>query len=164
MAEVGHFEFWRVPEESAPNVHEFILLRLSGPRDKSDRHRQKSGDPRDCLRRLVMIQRAESRCLESGPLSEGPTRPAFRDSLVTRLLVMLWGLAPLLRVSGQGAVNVTTIAGNMLFNSGPPSNYGFVDGLGTAAVFWYPEGVAIDSGGTFALIVRRGARKENDFR
>lgn len=49
---------------------------------------------------------------------------------------------------------VSTIAGNLALGSGPPTNYGQTDGTGTAASFYYPVGVAVDSTGSLALVVR----------
>lgn len=55
---------------------------------------------------------------------------------------------------------VTTLAGNVALSSGPPNNYGFSDGFGTAASFWNPTGVAVDGAGTFAVVVRSGAKRQ----
>lgn len=44
---------------------------------------------------------------------------------------------------------VTTLAGGV---GGVTA--GFVDGVGSAAGFWYPWGVAMDSAGTMAVVVR----------
>ena len=44
---------------------------------------------------------------------------------------------------------VTTLAGGLGGN-----NYGHADGAGPAASFFYPEGVAMDSAGSFAVVVR----------
>lgn len=49
---------------------------------------------------------------------------------------------------------VTTVGGNLNLSSGPPVNYGHSDGVGTAASFYYPSDIAMDSIGSFAIIVR----------
>ena len=48
---------------------------------------------------------------------------------------------------------VTTLAGNTSGTVGV-NNKGFADGLGTAAAFRFPWGVALSPGGVFAIIVR----------
>ena len=49
---------------------------------------------------------------------------------------------------------VTTLAGNAALSGGPPNNVGHADGVGTAASFYFPVGIAIDSTDTFAVVVR----------
>lgn len=48
---------------------------------------------------------------------------------------------------------VSTLAGNVALGGGPPNNYGFADGYGTAATFHQPFGVAVDAASTAAYIV-----------
>ena len=52
---------------------------------------------------------------------------------------------------------VTAVAGNIALSTGPPTNYGHADGVGTASSFFYPSGVAVDAGGSFAIIVSGAA-------
>ena len=47
---------------------------------------------------------------------------------------------------------VTTLAGNF------PRTLGHADGVGLAASFYYPTGVALDANGSFAIIVRESVR------
>lgn len=52
---------------------------------------------------------------------------------------------------------VTTVAGNYALRNdgvtGPPNNYGRADGVGTAASFYNPHDLALNSAGTFLLVV-----------
>jgi len=48
---------------------------------------------------------------------------------------------------------VTTLAGNVSGTVGS-DNKGYADGQGSAASFYSPIGVAVDSAGTFAIVVR----------
>jgi len=48
---------------------------------------------------------------------------------------------------------VTTLAGSLSGTVGS-TNYGHVDGQGTAATFYGPRGVAVDRVGLFAVVVR----------
>lgn len=48
---------------------------------------------------------------------------------------------------------VTTLAGNSTGEVGI-INYGYADGVATAASFWYPAAVCIDGTASFALVVR----------
>lgn len=48
---------------------------------------------------------------------------------------------------------VTTLAGSAALNGGPPNNYGYADGYGSAASFWSPAAVAVDGAGTFVIVV-----------
>lgn len=48
---------------------------------------------------------------------------------------------------------VTTLVGNAALNGGPPNNYGHADGVGTAASFFRPAGIAMDGAGTLAVVV-----------
>ena len=49
---------------------------------------------------------------------------------------------------------VTTLAGNITGGSVGSNNQGHADGLGTSASFKFPVGVAVDSTGSVAIIVR----------
>ena len=48
---------------------------------------------------------------------------------------------------------MTTLAGSLTGSVGG-NNYGHADGAGTVASFYWPEGIAMDSAGTFAIVVR----------
>ena len=47
---------------------------------------------------------------------------------------------------------VTTLAGRISGSVGS-NNHGYGDGIGTAAAFYYPQGVAMNFAGTFAIVV-----------
>jgi len=49
---------------------------------------------------------------------------------------------------------VTTIAGNLSANGGPPNNVGGADGAAAAATFNGPQGVAVNAAGTFVGSLR----------
>lgn len=49
---------------------------------------------------------------------------------------------------------VTTIAGDLSLNGGPPNNNGFADGRGSAASFYNPAGLAYNAIGDFVIVVR----------
>lgn len=48
---------------------------------------------------------------------------------------------------------VTTLAGNVALVASAPFNYGNADGFGASATFFFPQNVAMDAGGTFAVVV-----------
>ena len=58
----------------------------------------------------------------------------------------------LLRLVNLTTGTVTTLAGNPA-TAPYPGNYGHADGAGTVASFFYPYAVAMDSAGTFAIVV-----------
>lgn len=51
---------------------------------------------------------------------------------------------------------VTFLAGKTSGAVGDTNNKGYSDGQGTSAAFWQPVGIAMDSAGSFAIIVRGG--------
>ena len=59
---------------------------------------------------------------------------------------------------------VTTLAGNVLLNGGPPNNYGYADGAGPSSSFYRPVGVAMNSAGTLAVVVRLAVGETADER
>lgn len=60
----------------------------------------------------------------------------------------------LLRRVNASSGLVTTLAGNTSGVVGS-NNKGHADGSGTAASFYYPEGVAVDGAGSVAVVVRQ---------
>lgn len=81
--------------------------------------------------------------------------PPLQHMLLRWLGLMLPGLLLLLSpkcVEGQNSY-ITTLAGNTSGAVGIDNN-GHADGLGTATSFDRPSGVAMDSSGTFAVVVR----------
>ena len=72
-----------------------------------------------------------------------------------RLLLILLLLFLPQAVRGQtiGVGNVMTLAGSLSGVVGV-NNYGHADGVGISASFYLPWGVAMDSAGTFAVVVR----------
>ena len=85
--------------------------------------------------------------------------PCTSSPLLHLQLLLLQLLLQLLllprAVSGQPAWvgNVTTLAGNAA-TAPDPGNRGHADGAGAAASFYQPFGIAMDSAGTIALVVR----------
>jgi len=59
----------------------------------------------------------------------------------------------LLRLVNLSSGLVTTLAGSLSGTVGS-DNKGYADGQGTAASFYNPTGVAVDSAATFVVVVR----------
>lgn len=95
---------------------------------------------------------------------DDPTRGSARDvglrvlsPSATLLLLLLLGVVfPRLSAAEQIAGTVTTVAGYISGSTTVGStNNGYADGRGTASMFNHPYGVAMDTTGTLAIIVRR---------
>lgn len=56
------------------------------------------------------------------------------------------------QAGGDGAA-VTTFAGNLSGTVGV-NNFGHADGIGSAASFYYPTGVAVNAAGTIVIVAR----------
>lgn len=67
----------------------------------------------------------------------------------------LTGVLIISRILAQFSWNTTTLAGNTTL-AYIDEGRGSADGVGTAASFFRPTGVAIDATGAFALVVSRG--------
>lgn len=79
-------------------------------------------------------------------------RAPFQSMPVLWMVQMLLSLRSSLAQS-VSSWTVKTIAGNLTGSVGV-SNFGYADGVGTAASFYSPSGVSMDSSKTFAVVVR----------
>lgn len=56
-------------------------------------------------------------------------------------------------------VDPVTLTSSYVTRTGPPANFGFSNGVGTAASFHFPDGITFDPSGTFALVVSEGRQR-----
>lgn len=118
-------------------------------------------------RRLVALPTNTQGVSACNPIQQQPRTPRSlsRPHLMSRLMSVFLSrfvFVVLLAACTTCAVSalpiVSTIAGDVTLNGGPPNNFGHANGAGTSASFNGPPSVAVDAQGTVAVVVRAGEK------